>query len=153
MRNKFLVGQTLEQFGERKFQLIEADTADEAKIKFVKEQDLIDFDFEEYLISKSQFESFAGRFWQETLPNQSLFLGVGQTTSREKFEEKIRKFFGNNPEYAELYLNEYFSDADEIDLDTFPDEMKIMIYINSEYEQITAFDLNELHLKPKKRRR
>ncbi|MCD9186749.1 MAG: hypothetical protein LUM44_09965 [Pyrinomonadaceae bacterium] len=149
---KFLVGLGYENFSEGKFQLVEAENSDEAKIKFIKNQNMIDDEFfTEYLSSKSEFDSFAGKFWQEPLHNQQIFLGVGQTISQEKFEEKIKNFFENNSDYADIYLKEYFSDAEEIDLDTFPEEMQILIYMKTNKGDLATFELDKLHLKQNKR--
>jgi len=60
-----------------------------------------------------------------------------------EFKQRVREFFGDNRDWADLYIDYYFSDEDE-QRDSFPKEMLIYIWFESEWAEVMVADLDEL---------
>jgi hypothetical protein len=59
-------------------------------------------------------------------------------------KSEARAFFGRHRDYAELYINHYFSEEDSPRMDRFPEEMLIYILVNSDYSDVTAVKLDDI---------
>ncbi len=73
MQNKYLVGISESQFGERQFKIVAASSPEEAVSRFAIEFAAKDELFSEYVHGKSVNASFAEHFWLQTKDEQSRF--------------------------------------------------------------------------------
>jgi len=93
--------------------------------------------FLEHIYTKCVNDGFACKFWLKTKKENEHFMknNAEVLTTDEQFKNRVRKYFGNEKEWAELYLNFYFSDNWGFNFETgltdykFPDEMVKFLWI------------------------
>ena len=142
---KYLVCFSQSLFKEREFKIVNASNENEAIAKYVKVFAVTDNDFLEYVYDKSVNTSFAENFWMGTENENIIFHETAQViTGNEEFKKRVRAFFNSHRDYAELYIDHYYSDKDRPIADPFPEEMLVYIYVNSGHSQLTAVKLDDI---------
>jgi hypothetical protein len=90
--------------------------------------------------------SFAEMFWLKTKTEQSRFSKSGSVeVTEDEFKERVRDFFGDRVEYADLYIKSYFADDGQPDMKAeFPDEMLAFMWLHSDHGAVKAYRLEEI---------
>ena len=142
---KYLVCFSQSPFEERECKIVNASSENEAIAKYIKVFAVIDNDFLKYVYEKSVNTSFAENFWMQTENENIIFHETAQVIiGDEEFNKRVRAFFGSHRDYAELYIDHYYSDQDTPRIDPFPEEMLVYIYVHSGHSQITAVKLDDI---------
>ena len=138
---KYLVGLSDGTFGERDFAIVTAPGPGEAIERFgglVATKD-------------ERFLAYAyGRVSNADLPEQFLFVTKEEhealiqhgtaLAGRELFDSRVREFFSPHQDYADLYLEHYGGDHDQV----FPPEMLLHIWLKcfgKDYEAVPLEDI------------
>ena len=124
--------------------MIDALSENEAIDKFIKVFAITEDIFVEYVYSKPVNCSIAEQFWLQTEDENTLFNKTGQIViDDEEFKKRVRAFFGRNHDYADLYIDYYFSAEDRPKTGRFPEEMLIYMWVNSNLGDVTAVELED----------
>jgi hypothetical protein len=142
---KYLVCFSESPFEEHEFRIVNALSESEAIDKFIKVFAVTDDDFLEHVYDRAINASFAERFWLQTEGEDVIFHETAQIIiGNEEFKKRVRAFFGSHGNYAELYIDYYFSEEDSPRTDVFPQEMLVYILVNSDYSDVTAVKLGDI---------
>ena len=142
---KYLICFSESPFEEREFKIVNAASENEAIDKYIKVMAITDNDFLAYVYDKSVNTSFAENFWMQTEEEALIFHETARIIiGDEEFKKRIRTFFSKHRDYAELYINHYYSNKDSPRIDQFPEEMLVCIYVNSGHSQVTAVKLDDI---------
>ena len=142
---KYLVCFSKSPFEEQEFKIVNASSESEAIDKYIKVFAVTDNDFLNYVYDKSVNTSFAENFWMQTEDEDIIFHETAQIIIEdEEFKKRVRAFFRRHRDYAELYIDHYYSDKDSLRIDQFPEEMLVYIYVNSGHSQVTAVKLDDI---------
>jgi len=142
---KYLVCFSQSPFEEQEFKIINASSENEAIDKYIKVFAVTDNDFLEYVYDKSVSTSFAENFWMQTEEENIIFHETAQITIGDgEFNKRVRAFFSSHRDYAELYIDHYYSDQDSPGIGQFPEEMLVYIFVNSNHSQVTAVKLDDI---------
>lgn len=146
MQKRYLVGNAQSQFSEEDFGIVTAASPEEAVEKYVREIAANDNLIDDYVRDKSINMGFGSHFWLQTKDENSYFDESGDIKiNDEEFKRRVRKFFGERSDYADFYLEAYFRDDENPNIDVeFPDGMLAYIWLNSDYSEVKAFDLSEI---------
>ena len=143
--SKYLVCFSQSPFEEQEFKIVNASSENEAIAKYVKVFSVTDNDFLEYVYDKSVNTSFAENFWMQTEDEKIIFHKTAKLIiGDEEFKKRIMAFFNSHRDYAELYIDHYYSDKDSPGIDPFPEEMLTYIYVKSGHSQVTAVKLDDI---------
>jgi hypothetical protein len=144
LMSKYLVGFSDSEFQEQDSKMIDASSENEAIHKFIKVFAIAEDIFVEYVYSKSINCSIAEQFWLQTKDENTLYNKSGQIViDDEEFKKRVRAFFGRNHDYADLYIDYYFSAEDRPKTGRFPEEMLIYMWVNSNFGDVTAVELED----------
>lgn len=147
MKHKYLVGMKNREFEERDFKIVSAQSEEDAIVKFLHNRLEDEPHFKEYLYDKSVNMSFAERFWLQSREEQERFSrNEGQLSINEDdFEKRARQFFAERTDFANLYLNFYYSD-DEVPPagGEFPTEMLVYIWLKNGNENILVIPIEDI---------
>jgi hypothetical protein len=142
---KYLVSFSESPFEEQEFKIVNGSSESEAIDKFIKAFAVTDNDFLQDVYDKSVNASFAERFWMQTEDEEILFHETAQIMiGDEEFKKRVRAFFSRHRDYAERYIDYYFSDEDSPSVDPFPQEMLVYIWVNSNYSDVIAVKLDDI---------
>ena len=142
--SKYLVGFSDSEFQEQDSKMIDASSENEAIHKFIKVFAIAEDIFVEYVYSKSINCSIAEQFWLQTKDENTLYNKSGQIViDDEEFKKRVKAFFGRNHDYADLYIDYYFSAEDRPKTGRFPEEMLIYMWVNSNFGDVTAVELED----------
>lgn len=133
-------------FAERDFCLVSAEDAEEAIYRYVKEISSKEAIFIEFVYDRSINMSFAEEFWLQTDEEQSAFTdNEGDVLAGEEdFKRRVREFFADHHEYADLYLSHWYSEVENSDIE-FPEKMLEYIYFNTSWvDGLIAIPLHEI---------
>src|SRR5262249_43160214 len=120
---KYLVGISGSQFQEQEFKIVNASSENGAIAKFVRTFAAADDTFLEYVYDRAANLSFAEHFWLQTEDENTIFNETGQIMIDDaEFKKRVRVFFDRHPNYAEIYLDYYFSEENGSRTDLFPEE-------------------------------
>lgn len=151
MQRKYLVGISDSRFEEQKFKVIEVPNNEEAIREFVRRYGISEGLFLEHVYSKSINSSFAEIFWLDTDDEEERFNETGEiTVDEDEFKRRVRAAFGEHSDFANLYIDYYFSDEAESTngkRTLFPEEMLIYMWLNFPWSGATAFEMTELEVK------
>ena len=141
---KYLVGFSDSEYQEQDSKMIDALSENEAIDKFIKVFAIAEDIFVEYVYSKSINCSIAEQFWLQTEDENTLFNKTGQIViDDEEFKKRVRAFFGRHRDYADLYIDYYFSAEDRPKTGHFPEEMLIYMWVNCDFGHVTAVELKD----------
>lgn len=142
---KYLVGDPSSRLEERNFFISTADTAQIAIDRYMRTVVIQANSLIRYLCGKSPNASFAESFWIQTEAEVQAFHDNGDILiDDEEFRRRVRVFFGEHQDYADIYIGQYFSDSDACDPDSFSDEMRLYIVYNSNWTSVEAIPLDEI---------
>ena len=142
---KYLVCFSQSPFEEREFKIVNAASENEAIDKYIKVFAVTDYEFLEYVYDKSVNTSSAENFWMQTEDEDIIFHETEQIIiGDEEFNKRVRAFFSSHRDYAELYIDHYYSDQARPSIDQFPQEMLVYIYVHSGHSQVSAVKLDDL---------
>lgn len=142
---KYLVCFSESPFEEQEFKIVNASGESEAIDNYIKVFAITDNDFLTYVYDKSVNASFAENFWMRTEDEDVKFHETAQIIIEdEEFKKRVRAFFSSHPDYAELYIDHYYSDEDSPRIDLFPQEMLVYMCVNSDYGHVTAVELDDI---------
>ena len=140
----YLVGFSESEAQEQDFKRIEASSENEAIDTFIQAFAIADDLFVEYVYSRSVNLSFAEHFWMQTEGEATLFEKTGRIgIDDEEFKKRVRAFFGRHHDYAERYMAYYFDAEDRPKTGPFPQEMLVYIWVNSDFSNVTAVELDD----------
>jgi hypothetical protein len=89
--------------------------------------------------------SIAEQFWLHTEAENMTFHEIGEVTpGEEDFRARVQVFFGQHGNYADLYLDYYFSEEDSGKMNLFPAEMLIFIWRHAVHGRLTAVKLSDI---------
>ena len=141
---KYLVSFSDSEYQEQDSKMIDALSENEAIDKFIKVFAIAEDIFVEYVYSKPVNCSIAEQFWLQTEDENTLFNKTGQIViDEEEFKKRVRAFFGRNRDYADLYIDYYFSAEDRPKTGCFPEEMLIYMWVNCDFGHVTAVELKD----------
>jgi len=141
----YLVCFSHSSFEDREFKIVNAPSESEAIAKYIKVFAVTDNDFLEYVYEKSVNTSFAENFWMQNEDGNIIFHETAQVIiGNEEFNKRVRAFFGRHRDYAELYIDHYYSDQARPSIDQFPQEMLVYIYVHSGHSQVSAVKLDDI---------
>jgi hypothetical protein len=141
---KYLVCFSKSPFEEQEFKIVNTSSESEAIDKYIKVF-VTDNDFLTYVYDKSVNMSFAENFWMRTEDENIIFHKTARVIiGDEEFKKRVRAFFSRHLDYAELYIDHYFSDKDSPSVDPFPEEMLVYIWVNSNYSDVTVVKLDDI---------
>ena len=124
--------------------MIDALSENEAIDKFINVFAITEDIFVEYVHSKSINCSIAEQFWLQTEDENTFFNKTGQVViDEEEFKKRVRAFFGRHHDYADLYIDYYFSAEDRPKTGRFPEEMLIYMWVNCDFGHVTAVELKD----------
>ena len=139
---KYLVGDSEFNFKEQEFKIVNALSQCEAIGKYVRQAEIKDKGFLEYVCERAFNMSFAEYFWLQGGAEVDLFKRTGKVKiDKEEFGRRVRRFFGKHQDFANLYLDFYWNDNSKV---IFPDEMLAYIWIESNYGSLTAIPLSNI---------
>jgi hypothetical protein len=142
---KYLVSFSASPFEEQEFKIVNASSERDAIDKFIKAFAVKDHGFLGDVYDKSVNASFAERFWMQTEDEEILFHETAQIMiDDEEFKKRVRAFFSRHHDYAERYIDYFFSNADRSSVDPFPQEMLVYIWVNANYGDIVAVPLDDI---------
>jgi hypothetical protein len=143
---KFLVGYDETPFGDRDFVIVNAGNREEAVMRFIRETALNEDIFIEHIYEKTVNMSLAEMFWFQTEKEMEHFTQKGEVLiDVEEFKRRVRKFFGDYTDFAERYLDYYFSESDEPPDELFPEEMLFYIWSESDWaDEVIAMPLSDI---------
>lgn len=145
MEKHYLIGQGDEEFRDIELTIVVASSPEEAIEKFGKQVAIKDEDFLDYVYGKVINDSFAETFFLHTREENALFTRTGHVNvSDEDFAKRVREYFGEHSEFADLYIAHFFGDDDENDNTTFPDDMLFYIWTNSNWTMLKAVNLADI---------
>ncbi len=137
---KYIVGPSESNFGQQDFVVLSAENEQDAIIKFLDLHGVRENTFLEYVYDHSINFSFAEHFWLATNNEQDHFENTGEVLiDSDNFNQRVKDFFRHHTEYANLYINYYWSNKErEPEEKIFSDEMLIYIWLQSNFGSITA---------------
>jgi hypothetical protein len=144
MDKQYIVGFTESTLEDIQLTLVNAENEEHALDKFALQVGIKEPKFIEYVYDRSVNLSFAENFWLMMESEQEEFDATGNIIiDDEHFKERVRDFFGDNREWASLFIDYYFSDQPAQD-DLFPDEMLIFIWFEAEWAEVMVASLEDL---------
>lgn len=144
MAKQYIVGFAESALEEVQLTRVIAENEEHALDKFAEAVGIKEPKFIEYVYDRSINLSFAENFWLREEYEAEEFDSTGSVLIDDvEFKQRVREFFGDNRDWADLYIDYYFSDEDE-QRDSFPKEMLIYIWFESEWAEVMVADLDEL---------
>ena len=130
MSSWFLIGDGESALAERQFKVVEAEDADGALETYITEVAIRDDHFIEHIYTRGVNRGFGKKFYLVTPEDNEKFWTTGEPpVSKEVFGERVREFFGDNGNFADLYLQFYFIDPTQSRTSVmFPDDMMVFIF-------------------------
>lgn len=143
---KYLVGYSFDAFGDQGFVIVNASSEDEAIKKFIQGVGIAEDAFLEYVHEKSISLSFAETFWIQIEEEMDHFEQSGEALiDEEEFKHRVREFFGEHSDFAEAFLDYYYSDEEERPATPFPTEMLLYIWFESGWgDEILVIPLGDI---------
>ena len=121
-----------EYISEGKVVIVKAKSKGCAKLKFAEVYPRTDEDFIESIYDRSMNMSFAERFWI-TDQNNDHFMQTGEVlTTEEEFKANVFAFFGVLKEWADLYIENIFSEETPI---PYPPEMISFMFLKDNFDE------------------
>lgn len=144
MQKQYLVGNCDRSLEERDFFLVNASNGEEAIYRYVKltgtKKDL----FDTFAYERNVSLSFAEDFWFQTEEESAAYYQGVILVSDDSFQERVREFFADHHEYADLYLQHWYSEEEDTGI-VFPQKMLDYMLFNSSWiDGITAIPLHEI---------
>jgi hypothetical protein len=137
---KYIVGHSESNFGEQDFVVLSAENEQDAIKKFLDLYGIKEDIFLEHVYDRSINFSFAEHFWLVTDNENEHFENTGEVLiDKDIFNQRVRDFFGHHSDYANSYINHYWSDKEyKPEEKLFSDGMLIYIWMQSDFGSITA---------------
>ena len=136
---KYLVGVRDGMFSDRDYAIVTAPGPDEAIEQFGRLVAMRDEWFPAVINA-----DFPEIFWFVTTEEHDAFVQGGTVlASRELFDSRVRKSFGSHQDYADLYLQHYWGDQDQV----FPPDMLLCIwlkYLGPDYRAVPLESIIEV---------
>jgi hypothetical protein len=106
-------------FGCTRIALVRAEDPDEARRLFwdrYAARDAAQSSYEwEYLKTKAVNDGYCEQFWLYTQEEKAAFRANGDVIATDdQFKSRVREWFGDEVEFAEMYLNAYFEDPESV---------------------------------------
>jgi len=139
---KYLILQSYD-FSKEHCWIVEAPTKKKALQIFSKFYCKKDELFLESLADRCVNMSFAEKFWIQTQEEEKHFSRTGEILiDRKEFAIRVKKYFSKNPEFAQEYLNFYFSEAS---IDTLSDDFLFYVWISDlDDKDFTIMNIEEI---------
>jgi len=144
---KYLVGFNDDALENLSFAIVNADNSKDAIRKYIWEVGIHEELFLDHVYDKAANMCLAERFWLQTDEEMDRFeehdeLLIGE----EEFRRRAREFFGPHADFAERYLDYYFTPGEEPPTELFPEEMLLYIWAESDWagEDLIAIPLREI---------
>ena len=100
------------------------------------------YEFLEYIYSLVPNASFAEQFWFQTEDENAALEEKGEIIiDKDTFNKRVRDAFGQNQDYAEMYLEYYWGNEENKDYKSkFSDKMLMFMWKLSDFSSVTAIE-------------
>lgn len=90
--------------------------------------------------------SLAEKFWLQTKEEQSVFNQRGDViASKSTFKGRVRTFFKAHPQFADLYLEHYFGEAEYPNIQPLPESMLVHIWLHlKNWTHLVIIDIGQI---------
>jgi hypothetical protein len=133
-RQDYLVGLRGSDLEHRELRIVTATSQEEAAEKFITSFAPGDETLLEMIADRSVSMSFASYFWLQTEEDKAWFRETAEVlVSKDEFERRVRQFFGVHADFANLYLDYYFSAEEAPQPPDFPAAMLVFIWKNTHF--------------------
>ena len=130
---------------ERDFAIVDAESDEEARAMYGREIGAVEDIFLAYIYNRSINLSFAENFWLQTHEKQETFANSGKVTANEEtFKQRVREYFKGRPDFGSLYLEFYFGSAEARDMEPFPAEMILWMFLTSWGKDLVVIPVDEI---------
>lgn len=127
----YLVGNAEAPFEEKDFVFVVATSEQEARHKYAQQVGIHTSIFQEHTYEKIVNASLAEKFWLQTPEEHNAFNQRGDViASKSAFKGRVRTFFKTQPQYADIYINHYFGEAEYPNIQPFPEAMLVHIWLH-----------------------
>lgn len=144
-RQEYFVALRDSEVESREFYIVTATSSEEAADKFITFFAPGDETLVEMITDRSVSMSFASHFWLQTPEDKAFFSeNADVLISEDEFEQRVRQFFGTHADFANLYLEYYFSEEQEPLRPDFPPAMLVFVWKNTDFATPVITPLNEI---------
>ncbi len=144
MPRPFIVCFTESDIEDIQLTLVYAENAEHALDKYAAAVGIKEDKFLEYVYDRAEHLSLAENFWLREDYELEEYEATGKILIDEaEFRRRVVEFFGENREYAALYLEYYYSNREPGQGD-FPAEMLQYIWFEAQWAEVLVADLDEL---------
>jgi hypothetical protein len=143
---QFIVGGD-SPLSERDFVIVNAGSDEEARAIYGREIGASEDIFLEHIYDRSINMSFAENFWMQTHEEQETFTNSGKViANKETFKQRVREYFKGRPDFESLYLEFYFGNEDASEIEPFPAEMMLWMFLTSWGKELVVIPVDEIPL-------
>lgn len=141
----YLVGYGEHEFKDGDFYLVDAPTREDAIAAFALNIGIREEAWIEWIYERVANDCFAERFWLTNKATPGYDKQIGRyLATPEQFVANVRQFFGPRQDFAQMYLY-IWNESDEPTISVeFPTDMQVYMWLNSEWREDSAFDIDSI---------
>ncbi len=144
MPRQYIVGFSESEIEDIHLALVNAENPEHALDKYAAEIGIKEEKFIEYVYDRAVELSLAENFWLREDYELEEYEKSGRVLIDEaEFRRRVKEFFGENREYAEQYLEYYYSNREPVQ-GNFPDEMLVYIWFEAQWADVLVVALDDL---------
>lgn len=144
MFRPFIVSFTESAIEDTRLSLVYAENEEHALDKFAAQVGIHEENFLEYVYDRAENLSLAENFWLREDHELEEYEATGKVLIDEaEFRQRVVEFFGENREFAALYLEYYYNNR-EPGQGEFPAEMLQYIWFEAEWAEVLVVALDDL---------
>jgi len=144
MPKQYIVCFTESDIEDTQLTLVNAENEEHALDKYAAAIGIKEEKFIEYVYDRAVYLSLAENFWLREDYELEEFEATGKVLiDDEEFKRRVKEFFGENKEYAEQYLEYYYSNREPAE-GNFPPDMLEYIWFEAQWADVLVAPLDEL---------
>ena len=147
MEHNYLIGELeeAEEVEDMEMRIVTASCEEEALAKYAREVTIKSEMFLENAYGKAINDDFVARFFFQTEEEHEYFQRTGWSNlSNTKLKKRIREYFGEHGDFADLYTTFYFQGREEINTIVFPEEMLLYMLNGSNWAKLAVINMAEI---------